>query len=478
MGDIREEWLAILQRYRSAPGAPDSERWWARSLDTASQDELRAVQDEKVRVAVGYAYETIPFYRRRFDAAGIRPGEVRSVEDLRHVPVATKQEMAADLAEHPPWGTYTAVDDATWRSRGWQTFATSGTTGQPRLFRYTRLDRELWAWSDARAMWAMGFRPGRDVALLAFGYGPHVWLWGVHYALNLMGVPIVTAGGLDSGGRARLVDMCRPTILACTPSYALYLASLMRDMGLDPAASSVRYLFCAGEPGFSVPATRRRLEQTWGAELHEFYGCTEAAPSAGGYTCDAMAATKEGPVGTHLMDDVQYWEVVDPVTLEPVPDGSRGLSVVTNLVSEASPQIRFLAGDFTTLTRERCDCGRTHTRAMGGFLGRADDMLNVRGITLFPSSVEDAIRRVPGASDEFAIVVSTEQDLDVLTVRVEAGQDADPASFSELAVLVEREVRTRCELRPVVEVLPHGTLPRTQFKAKRVQDLRTLAPAG
>jgi len=272
--------------------------------------------------------------------------------------------------------------------------------------------------------------------------------------------------------------MCRPTILACTPSCALYLASLMRDMGLDPAASSVRYLFCAGEPGFSVPATRRRLEQTWGAELHEFYGCTEAAPSAGGYTCDAMAATKEGPVGTHLMDDVQYWEVVDPVTLEPVPDGSRGLSVVTNLVSEASPQIRFLAGDFTTLTRERCDCGRTHTRAMGGFLGRADDMLNVRGITLFPSSVEDAIRRVPGASDEFAIVVSTEQDLDVLTVRVEAGQDADPASFSELAVLVEREVRTRCELRPVVEVLPHGTLPRTQFKAKRVQDLRTLAPAG
>jgi phenylacetate-CoA ligase len=139
-------------------------------------------------------------------------------------------------------------------------------------------------------MWAMGFRPGRDVALLAFGYGPHVWLWGVHYAFNLMGIPILTAGGLDTSARARFIDQYRPTILACTPSYALRLGTVMQEMGLDPAGSSVRYLFCAGEPGYSVPATRRRLEALWDAELHEFYGCTEAAPAAGGYACYAMAA--------------------------------------------------------------------------------------------------------------------------------------------------------------------------------------------
>ena len=153
-----------------------------------------------------------------------------------------------------------------------------------------------------------------------------------------MGIPIVTAGGLDSSARARFIDRYKPTILACTPSYALYLASLMREQGLDPATSSIRYLFCAGEPGFSIPSTRKRLEETWQAELHEFYGCTEAAPSAGGYTCATVAAQKDGVVSTHLMEDVQIWEVVDE-NMRALQDGNRGLTVVTNLCSEASPQL-------------------------------------------------------------------------------------------------------------------------------------------
>jgi phenylacetate-CoA ligase len=299
----------------------------------------------------------------------------------------------------------------------------------------------------------MGFRPDRDVALVAFGYGPHVWLWGVHYALNLMGIPILTGGGLDSRMRARFIDQYHPTILACTPSYAMFLANVMHELGLDPAASSVRSLFCAGEPGFAVPATRARLEATWDAELHEFYGCTEAAPAAGGYTCRAVAAEKEGPVSTHLMEDLQIWETVDPETLEPVPTGERGLSVVTNLCSEASPQLRFLVGDYATLTTELCACGRTHQRALGGFVGRADDMLNVRGVTLFPSALEDAVRRVPHVGPEFQIALSTDHDLDVLTIRVEPREGLSDTELTELARLVEMEIVSRCELRPVVEVL-------------------------
>jgi phenylacetate-CoA ligase len=472
MEPIRKRWLETIARFQRDAERPAAENAWSPSLDFASTDELRAIQSDKLCEAVRFAYECIPFYRRKLDRIGLEPGDVRGIDDLGKIPVTTKQEMAQDVAENPPWGTYTSVDDQVWNERGWQMFASSGTTSHPRCFRYTQFDRQTWAWSDARAMWAMGFRPRRDSALLAFGYGPHVWLWGVHYALNLMGIPILTGGGLDTRTRARFIEQYRPTILCCTPSYALHLGAMMLEGGVDPAATSVRFLFCAGEPGFSVPSTRERLERMWNAELHEFYGCTEAAPAAGGYTCSAIAARKEEPVATHLMADTQIWETVDPTTLAPAAEGQRGLSVVTNLISEASPQLRFLVGDFTVLGTGRCECGRNHPRALGGFLGRADDMLNVRGVTLFPSSVEDAIRRVPEAGNEFEIRLTRELDLDVLTVRVEPAVALADGGTAELCRRIASEIVARCELRPVVEVVAPGTLPKTEFKAKRVRDLR------
>jgi phenylacetate-CoA ligase len=471
MDDARRDWLNVITRFQQGGMARATDTAWS-PLDFASADELRAIQSEKLPAAVRFAYHAIPFYRRKFDAIGLRPQDIRSIDDLERIPITTKQEMAADVEANPPWGTYTSIDDEVWRTRGWQLFATSGTTSRPRVFRYTRFDRQIWTWLDARAMWAMGFRPGRDSALLASGYGPHVWLWGVHYALDLMGIAVVTAGGLDTRMRARLIRDYGPTILCSTPSYALYLANVMAEMGTDPASTAIEYLFCAGEPGFSIPATRERLERVWKAELHEFYGCTEAAPAAGGYTCAAIAAKKDGPVSTHLMADAQIWETVDPVTLKAVGAGERGLSVATNLISEASPQLRFLVGDFTTLGDGRCDCGRNHPRAFGGFVGRADDMLNVRGVTLFPSSIENAIRRVPEAGDEFEVTVTREHELDVFTVRVEPAIVMPDADCAALRRRVESEIVSSCELRPVVEVVPPGTLPKTEFKAKRVRDLR------
>lgn len=468
----REAWLNAVRRFQRNPDAPASDAAWSPELDLASADELRAIQSEKLVLAVRFAYDCIPFYRRKLDRIGLEPGDVRGLEDLGKIPITTKQEMADDVAEHPPWGTFTSVDDRLWLESGWQMFASSGTTARPRTFRYTEFDRRMWAWSDARAMWAMGFRPGRDSALIAFGYGPHVWLWGVHYALNLMGIPIVTGGGLDTRTRARFIAEYGPTILCATPSYALRLGGVMRELGIDPAATAVRFLFCAGEPGYGIPSTRDRLERMWSAELHEFYGCTEAAPSAGGYTCTALAAEKQGAPATHLMADTQIWETIDPETLEPVPAGARGLSVATNLVSEASPQLRFLVGDFTVLEEGRCACGRSHPRARGGFAGRADDMLNVRGVTLFPSSIEDAVRRVPEAGDEFQIMVTRERELDELTVRIEPAPGIGEARYEEVRRRVESEIVARCELRPTVEIVAPGTLPKTEFKAKRVRDLR------
>ncbi len=200
--DEHEIWRRAIWREVRDGSRPGSRAHWSPSLERAPRDQLAEIQTRKLRAAVRFAGARIPLYRRSFEAIGLEPGDISSLDDLARIPITTKQDMDADLAEHPPWGTYTSVDDRVWRERGWQTFMSSGTTGRPRAFRYTSFDRTIWSWVNARAMWAMGFRPGRDSAMLAFGYGPHVWLWGVHYALNLMGIPILTAGGLTPA-RAR-----------------------------------------------------------------------------------------------------------------------------------------------------------------------------------------------------------------------------------------------------------------------------------
>jgi phenylacetate-CoA ligase len=372
--------------------------------------------------------------------------------------------MSEDAAANPPYGTYTAVSEELWAERGWMMFSSSGSTGVPRIFRYTQHDREVWAWTNARALTAMDFKHG-DTVFMITGYGPHVWAWGVQQGLAKMGIPVIPGGGMDAKMRANIVLRYKPTILLCTPSYALHLGRVMQEMGHDPAATAVRTLFVAGEPGISVEATRARIQSLWAARMVEFYGCTECSAHAGGYSCDA-SQPEGGPVFAHLMEDVQYWEVVDPETRRHLPDGERGLTVCTNLNSESSPQLRFLVGDYTVLERGPCDCGRTHVRAMGSFCGRADDLINLRGIKMFPVDIEDALRTVKGVGDEFEIVLATtDAGLDVMTVRCEHGD-------ASIAAAIASAIRSRIEVRVDVEVLNPGTLPKTEFKARRVKDRR------
>lgn len=465
----RKTWLETLERFRFDRDAPGSQRFWSPRLDTASRDELRAMQEAKLQALVPFLFENSPFYRRRFERLGLLPSDIGSLDDLvAKWPVVDKHEMGEDARAHPPYGTYTTMSDAVWAERGWMMFSSSGSTGIPRVFRYSQIDRELWAWANARALYAMDFKPG-DTIFMITGYGPHVWAWGVQLALFKMGLPTIPGGGMDAKGRAGIIDRFKPTILLCTPSYALHLGRTMQEMGLDPRASAVRTLFTAGEPGISVPATRERIEELWGARMVEFYGCTEAAPSAGGYSCPASHADG-APVGTHLMEDLQLWETVDPVTRAATGEGENGLTVCTNFNSEASPQLRFLVGDYTTLERAPCACGRTHLRAMGSFAGRSDDLINLRGIKMFPVQIEEAVRSVAGTGDEFEIVLaSNEEGMDVMVVRVEHG---DFARGEGLSRRIAGEIRARCEVRVDVEVLRPGSLPKTEFKAKRVKDQR------
>ena len=460
----RARWLETLATYRRDPDRPGSADYWSPSLDCASRDELRAIQDAKLAALTPFLYENSAFYRRRFDRLGLLPTDLRTVDDLPKWPVVDKTEMMEDLAAAPPFGTYTTHDDALWAARGWMMFSSSGSTGTPRVFRYSQLDRELWAWANARALHAFGIRPG-DSMLVCAGYGPHVFAWGVQFALAKMGVACIPGGGMTGEARAMLVDRFKPTVVTTTPSYALHLGRVMAERGLDPAASSVRTVLVGGEPAAGIEGTRRRLQELWNARLVEFYGCTEVSPHCGGYSCPA-SDQGPGPVTAHLMEDVQIWELVDAESRQPVGEGARGLTVCTSLNSESSPQLRFLVGDYTTFTSAPCACGRTHVRAVGAFAGRADELINLRGVKMYPVQLEAAVRAVPGIGDEYEIVLATTADgLDVMTVRVE---HADAASAAQVA----REIRTRCEVRCDVEVLAPGTLPKTEFKARRVRDTR------
>ena len=265
----RETWLATLAKFRHDRDHPANAQMWSPRLDAASRDELTAIQNEKLRAAVPFLYENSPFYRRRFDRLAISPADIRGIEDLSKWPVVDKTEMMEDAAEHPPYGTYTTVTDEVWAARGWMMFSSSGSTGAPRVFRYTHVDREVGAWANARALLAMGFKPGETIFMMT-GYGPHVWAWGVQYALEKMGLPTIPGGGMDARARAHVILRFKPTIVLCTPSYALHLGRLMQSLGHDPASTSVRTLFLAGEPALAVDSTRRRIENLWDARIVEF----------------------------------------------------------------------------------------------------------------------------------------------------------------------------------------------------------------
>ena len=464
MDRTRQAWLRTLDRHRRNVDAPANDGYWSPALETCSRDELIAIQNDKLKALTPFLYENSAFYRRRFDRLGLAPTDIRTVEDLEKWPVVDKSEMMEDATANPPYGTYSTIGEAEWAERGWMLFSSSGSTGTPRVFRYTHTDRFYWEWANARALHSMGIRRGDSVFPMV-GFGPHVWIWGAIYAFARMGIAVIPGGGMDAEARARVIDRFKPTVIAGTPSYALYLGRTMERLGLDPRGSSVKTLFTGGEPAMGIDRTRERLEELWGCRVVEFYGCTEVSPHVGGYSCEASVRPGETTF-THLMEDLQIWELVDPDSHERVPEGERGLTVCTSLNSESSPQLRFLVGDYTVFDTGVCACGRTHVRAMGAFTGRADDLINLRAVKFFPSQVEQAVRSIDGIGDEFEIVLSTNEDgLDVMDLRVEHAS-------GDVAGAVAAAVRSRCEVRVAVEVLPPDTLPKTEFKARRVRDER------
>ena len=464
----RERFQEVLKKYRLDPVEPAGDECWSPQLETAPRGRLREIQSDKLVAAVAFLWDHSPLYRRLLEHEKLRPADIKSLDDLPKLPLVRREAFVESQKVCPPWGDYSPISQQMWARDGWLLFTTGGTTAVPRPFRMTRFDRDQAGWLFARAFWGMGVRPG-DVGTFITNYGAHIFFWEAQQGMHHLGCPVIALGGADLKRRIDFQRSFPATVLGATASFALFLGEKMKTMGLDPWQSGVKILFNGGEPGGCVPATKRRVEELWGATLHEFFGATETGMTC--HSCRFEAAQKNRAMNLHFMEDSCIAEVVDAKTFEPVPEGTDGVLVVSGLYSEGTPFPRYLLGDYTRLTTEPCGCGRTTARAVGGMYGRMDDMLSLRGVHLYPSAIEDVVRRIPDISEAYEIVVEQRDGQDHVTVRCEPRPEITQARWAEIGDKVAREVSSALEVKVAVSLQPYGTISR-EFKAKRIHDLR------
>jgi len=449
--------------------APEAEHW-APELECAKPAEREAVILAKLRAQVQWAWEHSPFYRRAWDAAGVSPATLRTLADLRRFPVIQKADLRAAQAAHPPFGDYLCISPGeVARIHG-----TSGTTGRPTVFGVGRDDWERIGEAHARILWGAGVRPG-DTVLVASFFSLYLGSWGALKGCERLGATAFPFGAGLPGQTLMAVQWARdlgPTAFYGTPSYALHFAETARREGIEPRAFGFRTLFFSGEPGAGIPATKRLIEETFGGRCIDMGSMAEMTPWMTNAECRHRT-------GMHLWQDIVYTEVCDPATWQPVPYGDEGTPVYTHLERTSQPMIRLVSGDVARWTDEPCPCGRTYPRLPHGLYGRIDDMFIVRGENVYPSAIEDVLRAIDGFGGEFSVIVSRREAMDELLVRAEhAGDVADGSARARLAQTMKDRLRARLGVTPIVELVSQGTLPRTEFKARRVIDDRDLYRTG
>ena len=419
-------------------------------VETASRDELAALQLERLRWSLQHAYDRVPHYRAAFDAAGTAPGDLRELADLRQFPFLTK----ADLRATYPFGMLAVPQEQVRRIH-----ASSGTTGQPTVVGYTQDDLDTWSHLVARSLRAAGVRPGWKVHV-AYGYGLFTGGLGAHYGAERYGCTVIPVSGGQTERQVRLIRDLRPEVVMVTPSYVLALLDEFERQGLDARESSLRVGLFGAEPW--TEDLRREVEQRAGLDAVDIYGLSEVMGPGVASEC---VETKDG---LHVWEDHFYPEVVDPETGEVLPDGERGELVFTSLTKQALPVVRYRTRDLTRLLP-----GTARTmRRMERVTGRSDDMMIVRGVNVFPSQVEELLLRVPGLSPHYQLELTRPARLDELTVRVEAREARPLAERSRLAEQLCRLVKEGIGVTVACEVLEPGDVQRSEGKAQRVVDRR------
>lgn len=425
--------------------------------ETASRDALEALQTKRLIDMVHRVYARVPFYRDTFDRMGVKPDDIRTLQDLSKLPFTTKQ----DLRDAYPYGLI-AVD----KGELARVHASSGTTGRQTVVGYTANDLAIWGTMTARALVAAGATK-EDFVHVSYGYGLFTGGFGLHAGADALGATVIPVSTGNTERQIRILSEFGSTILGCTPSYALYIGETMREMGIDPKTLPLRAGIFGAEPW--TEAMRTRIEELLDIKAYDIYGLSEIMGPGVSYECAAQA-------GMHVNEDHFIVEVIDPDTGEPLPMGESGELVFTCITKEALPLVRYRTRDIASLDASPCACGRTFVR-MHKPAGRTDDMLIIRGVNVFPSQVESVLLRYPFVTPNYLLVVTREGALDQVEIQVELRDDVAFDTVRELEAKqkeLRRGIESVLNISASVRLVSPHALERSEGKAKRVLDKRKL----
>ena len=426
---------------------------WNKSMECINKEELRALQGERLHKTVSRVYSNVPFYREKMQQAGVSPSDIRSADDLSLLPFTNK----SDIRDNYPYGLMAAPMEDIVRIQG-----SSGTTGKLTIVGYTRSDIDVWAEVAARSLSCAGVDRS-SIVQVSYGYGLFTGGLGAHYGAERIGATVVPMSGGNTERQVTVLRDLKATALACTPSYALHIADTMDKMGVKKEELSLKAGIFGAEPW--TAAMRGEIEQRLGITCYDIYGLAEII---------GVAIECGEHNGLHIFEDHFIAEIIDPETLQPVPDGQPGELVFTTITKEGMPLIRYRTRDLTRIIPESCPCGRTHRR-MEKILGRSDDMIVIRGVNVFPTQIETILIEMGDLEPHYLLVVDRDNNMDNLEVWVEMSQQL----FSdEVKVIEQAERRLKDRIHTIlgisarVKLVEPGTIPRSEGKAKRIQDNR------
>lgn len=430
---------------------------WNETIECASRDEMAAIQSERLIRTVQRVYHNIPSYRKKMQEKGLVPGDIKSVEDISKLPFTIK----TDLRDNYPFGMFTVPMSEIVRLH-----ASSGTTGKPTVVGYTRNDLQMWSEVVTRSLGMAGVHKN-DIVQVAYGYGLFTGGLGLHYGTENLGATVIPISGGNTQKQIQLMQDFGSTVIACTPSYALYLSEVMEEMGVDPESLKLRVGIFGAEPWSEN--MRKEIEAKLKIKAIDIYGLSEVVGP--GVSCEC-----EHQVGMHVNEDHFIPEIINPETLEPVTPGEIGELVFSTITKEGIPIIRYRTRDLTRLIYDKCTCGRTLVR-MEKCMGRSDDMLIIRGVNVFPSQVESVLLEMSETEPHYLLIVEREGNLDILKLMVEVQEQFFSDEIRELEALrkkITHNIQSTLGISVDVKLVEPKTIERTAGKAKRVIDNRKI----
>lgn len=426
-------------------------------IETMSSEQMRELQLQRLKRCVHYTYERVPFYKAKFDEIGLKPEDIRTLEDISKIPFTVK----SDLRDNYPYGLRAVdMDDIV------RVHASSGTSGKPTVVIYTKNDLDMWSDCMARLIVAAG-GSSKDIVQISFGYGLFTGALGLHQGWEKIGATVVPASSGNTERQIMLMKDLEVTALVATPSYALYISEMIEKLGYNKNDFKLRLGLFGSEA--SSPEMHKELADKLGILPTDNYGLSEIIGPGVSGECVCKC-------GMHINEDHFYPEIVNPDTLQPVPDGEWGELVITTLTKEGMPMLRYRTKDITRLIRERCDCGRTTVR-MDKIQGRSDDMLIIRGVNVFPSQIEGVLMSIPEIGGNYEIIVTRDGHMDKLEILVEVKDGKlleNYASLEELVGRIKHQLRTVLQIDAKVKLVEPLSLKRFEGKAKRVIDMRNI----